>query len=174
MACASQHKVTVRGVELHRQISTLRSNGVAEVEAERYTKGEDEAKTVSETVRFDQRVVLGKESYTIRELSEDCPAVLPFLEDKTSHRRCALVRLRSQAFDVRSYQTRSAMPIVRSVIGVGVLGAVVGAVACAYKCEDDGAPKLASQIVLGSAGVLFVGFVAWELTKCILGLPCGH
>lgn len=66
--CATTHRITVRGGDVHRAAPVLRAEGVAEVEATRRHPEGDATERVKERLRLDQTLSVGKRRYTVKAL----------------------------------------------------------------------------------------------------------
>lgn len=172
-SCAVQHKVTVRGGDIHREYEVMRAAEAAEVEASRTTDGGD-PETVRERMELDQTVVHGDKKYTVRALMHNCTSVIPFAEDTTSFSDCGLVKLREATFHVRTYEGRSASKFAWGAVGYGSLGLLLGSVTCALACDDGSALHTGSKYVLIGTGTVFGAWLTWELLQCFIGTRCGR
>jgi hypothetical protein len=105
VACTVNHRVAVRGGELHRKLATLRSTGAAEVEVARFTDARRRVYSTA-TVRFDQQVMFEGKHARISELARGCKDAVPFAEDTASQSECLLVKHRDAWIDLQRSRDR--------------------------------------------------------------------
>jgi hypothetical protein len=172
-ACTVNHRVAVRGNELHRKLATLRSTGAAEVEVVRFANARRQASTA--TVRLDQQVWFEGKLTPISELARDCKDVVPFAEDRASQSECMLVKHRDAWIDLRRHSTRSVGLAVKytaqASLAIAFFGGAIGGGICEAACKDDSTAKDVGRVALGTAGAILVFFVVWFIIDCYDGSP---
>jgi hypothetical protein len=166
-----QHRVAVRGRELHRHLATLRAAGSAEVDVVHFRGGHREH--VREVIRLDQPVLHQGKPIAIAELAKRCKDVVPFAEDKASQSECALVQLGDDFVDLRRYQTRDLeagfKTAGQATLAIGFFGGAIGGGICELACKDDSTAKDIGRGALIGAGVILGVVLLFFIVDCVTG-----
>ena len=163
-ACTVQHRVTVTGSEVHRNLGALRAKGSATVEMVEARDDSDDTRPRPEVLRADQPLLRGRHSLSIAALAENCRDVVPFADDPTSQSDCPLVQMRDVAFEVRTFQSRSFREpiILTAILAAGVGG---GFAFDGLRGSDSRLEAVGNHAVGFLCGFLIAG-TFWMLIDC--------
>jgi hypothetical protein len=163
-ACTVQHRVTVTGSEVHRNLGALRAKGSARVDMVEERDDRDGTRRRPEVLRADQPLLRGGHPLSIAALARGCRDVAPFADDRTSQADCPLVQMREVAFEVRTFQSMS----FRKPIGLTALfaaGVGGGFAFDALRGHDSTLEGVGNHAVGFLCGFLIAGTL-WMIVDC--------
>ena len=163
-ACTVQHRLTVTGSEIHRNLGALRAKGSATVEMVEERDDRDGTRRRPEVLRSDQPLVRGGHPLSIAALARGCRDVAPFADDRTSQADCPLVQMREVAFEVRTFQSLNfRTPIgLTALLAAGVGG---GFAFDALSGSDSTLETVGNHAVGFLCGFLIAG-TFWMIVDC--------
>ncbi len=163
-ACTVQHRLTVTGSEVHRNLGALRAKGSATVEMVEERDDRDDTRRRPEVLRADQPLLRGRHPLSIEALARGCRDIVPFADDRTSQADCPLVQMREVAFEVRTFQSISfRTPIVlTALLAAGVGG---GFAFDSLRGSDSRLETVGNHAVGFLCGFLIAG-TFWMIVDC--------
>jgi len=163
-ACVTQHRIVVDGHALQQEVAALESTGHATVTVEDIHDDDDDGVRRRETISIDQPIGSLDERRPVRDWIRNCA---PGHRDATG--TCPLDGLRDFPIEVRRFETRSAKPAIRGVVGGVIVGGLVAALACGFACPAGSTAKRDSEVVLVGYGVVIGVGLIWVVISCFAG-----
>jgi hypothetical protein len=163
-ACTVQHRLTVTGSEVHRNLGALRANGSATVDMVEERDDSDDTRRRPEVLRADQPLLRAGQRLSIAALARGCRDVVPFADDRTSQADCPLVQMREVAFEVRTFQSVSfRTPIILTALFAA--GAGGGFAFDGLRGSDSTLETAGNHAVGFLCGFLIAGTI-WMIVDC--------